>query len=175
VGLQDLISNKDPQIRTSSPIALKVVQEYCPVRWGNAPEQNPISGGAIHHPVHGAINQAAGCSGISWDTVEHDRNPGDVYLLPSGLPPCVTIQPKHAAKARIDIRIRPLLLNNPDNVRPVGDGVSELRIHYGPAIGFSSSSKQRQYSPFLLEGVTTLSRRILDRPKTLLAIFKGSQ
>jgi putative addiction module killer protein len=38
------------------------------------------------------------------------------------------------AKARIDIRIRRLSLNNPGDVGPVGDGVSELRIHYGPAI-----------------------------------------
>ena len=81
----------------------------------------------------------------------------------------------HVAKARIDTLIRRLSLNNPGDVRAVGDGVSELRIHYGPAIGFSSSSKQRQYSFFLLEGVTTLSRRLLDRPKTLLAIFRGSQ
>ena len=36
------------------------------------------------------------------------------------------------AKARIDIRIRRLLLGNPGDVAPVGDGVSELRIHYGP-------------------------------------------
>ena len=33
------------------------------------------------------------------------------------------------AKARIDIRIRRLSQNNPGDVRPVGDGVSELRIH----------------------------------------------
>jgi len=36
------------------------------------------------------------------------------------------------AKARIDIRIRRLSLNNPGDVRPVGEGVSELRINYGP-------------------------------------------
>jgi putative addiction module killer protein len=36
------------------------------------------------------------------------------------------------AKARIDIRIRRLSLGNLGDVRPVGDGVSELRIHYGP-------------------------------------------
>lgn len=37
------------------------------------------------------------------------------------------------AKARINVRIRRLLLGNPGDVRPVGRGVSELRIDYGPA------------------------------------------
>jgi putative addiction module killer protein len=36
------------------------------------------------------------------------------------------------ARARIDIRIRRLSLGNSGDIRPVGDGVSELRILYGP-------------------------------------------
>ena len=36
------------------------------------------------------------------------------------------------AKARIAIRIRRLSLGNPGDVRPVGGGVPELRIDYGP-------------------------------------------
>jgi putative addiction module killer protein len=36
------------------------------------------------------------------------------------------------ARARIDIRIRRLSTGNPGDVKPVGQGVSELRIDYGP-------------------------------------------
>ena len=36
------------------------------------------------------------------------------------------------ARARIDVRIRRLSLGNPGDVRPVGEGVSEMRIDYGP-------------------------------------------
>ena len=36
------------------------------------------------------------------------------------------------ARARIDIRIRRLSLGNLGDVRPVGEGVSEVRIDYGP-------------------------------------------
>jgi putative addiction module killer protein len=36
------------------------------------------------------------------------------------------------ARARIDIRVRRLSLGNPGDVKPVGEGVSELRIDHGP-------------------------------------------
>jgi putative addiction module killer protein len=36
------------------------------------------------------------------------------------------------ARARIDVRIRRLSLGNPGDVKPVSEGVSELRIDYGP-------------------------------------------
>lgn len=36
------------------------------------------------------------------------------------------------ARARIDIRIRRLALGNPGDAKPVEEGVSELRIDYGP-------------------------------------------
>jgi putative addiction module killer protein len=36
------------------------------------------------------------------------------------------------AQARINVRIRRLSLGNPGDVKPVGAGVSEMRIDYGP-------------------------------------------
>jgi putative addiction module killer protein len=38
----------------------------------------------------------------------------------------------HQARARITARIRRLSLGNPGDVKPVGSGVSEMRIDYGP-------------------------------------------
>jgi len=36
------------------------------------------------------------------------------------------------ARARITVRIRRLSLGNPGDVKPVGGGVAEMRIDYGP-------------------------------------------
>lgn len=35
-------------------------------------------------------------------------------------------------RARIEVRLDRLALGNPGDVKPVGEGISELRITYGP-------------------------------------------
>jgi putative addiction module killer protein len=45
------------------------------------------------------------------------------------------------ARARIQVRIERLIAGNPGDVEPIGEGVSELRIDYGP--GYRVYFKQR--------------------------------
>ena len=45
------------------------------------------------------------------------------------------------ARARVQVRIERLARGNPGDVEPVGEGVSELRINYGP--GYRVYFKQR--------------------------------
>ncbi len=48
------------------------------------------------------------------------------------------------ARARILMRVERLAAGNPGNVRPVGEGVSELRIDYGPGyrVYFTRSGRE---------------------------------
>ncbi len=55
------------------------------------------------------------------------------------------------AKARIDARIRRLELGNAGDAKPVGSGVSELRIDYGPGYRIYFC-KQGQTIVLLLSG-----------------------
>ena len=54
------------------------------------------------------------------------------------------------ARAKILVRIQRLALGNPGDVEPVGDGVSEMRIHYGP--GYRVYYKQSGTTIRLLYG-----------------------
>ena len=59
------------------------------------------------------------------------------------------------ARVRIDSRIRRLSLSNPGDVRPVGEGVSEIRIDYGPGYRVYFGSEVRPLSSFWPEATRT--------------------
>jgi putative addiction module killer protein len=52
------------------------------------------------------------------------------------------------ARARVQARIERLAAGNPGDVEPVGEGVSELRIDYGP--GYRVYFKKRGREPIIL-------------------------
>jgi putative addiction module killer protein len=52
------------------------------------------------------------------------------------------------ARARVQVRIERLAMGNPGDVKPVGEGVSELRIQYGP--GYRVYFKQQGNALILL-------------------------
>ena len=56
------------------------------------------------------------------------------------------------ARVRIDNRIRRLSLVNPGDVRPVGEGVSEIRIDYGPGYRVYFSQRGEALVVLLAEG-----------------------
>ena len=57
-----------------------------------------------------------------------------------------------AAKVRIDIRIRRLSLGNPGDVKPVGEGVSELRVKFGPGYRVYFVQRGNEYIVLLAGG-----------------------
>jgi putative addiction module killer protein len=56
------------------------------------------------------------------------------------------------ARARVQARIERLAMGNPGDVQPVGEGVSELRIHYGPGYRVYFTQRGRQVIVLLAGG-----------------------
>lgn len=57
-----------------------------------------------------------------------------------------------AARARIQVRIERLAAGNAGDVRPVGEGVSELRIDYGPGYRLYFTQRGRELVVLLAGG-----------------------
>ncbi len=56
------------------------------------------------------------------------------------------------ARARIMVRIERLSSGNPGDVKPVGEGVSELRVSYGPGYRVYCKQHGKQYIILLAGG-----------------------
>ena len=56
------------------------------------------------------------------------------------------------ARARILVRVERLAAGNPGDVRPIGEGVSELRIDYGPGYRVYFNKRDRRIVVLLAGG-----------------------
>jgi putative addiction module killer protein len=73
----------------------------------------------------------------------------------------------HQARARIVARIRHLEQGNPGDVAPVGGGVSEMRIHYGPSYRVYFVQRSTEIVLLLCGGDKRSQAADIDRAKTL--------
>ncbi len=71
------------------------------------------------------------------------------------------------AKARMNVRIRRLSLGNPGDVKPVGEGVSELRIDYGPGYRIYYVRKGKAVVVLLAGGDKRTQQKDIETAKTL--------
>jgi len=71
------------------------------------------------------------------------------------------------AKARVNIRIRRLSLGNPGDVKPVGEGVSELRVDYGPGYRVYFAQKADVFVVLLAGGDKATQDRDIRQSKAL--------
>lgn len=69
------------------------------------------------------------------------------------------------AIARIQIRIDKLALGNPGDVRPVGSGISEMRIDYGPGYRVYFSQRGSDLVILLCGGDKTTQTSDIEKAK----------
>lgn len=68
---------------------------------------------------------------------------------------------------RINIRIRRLSLGNPGDVRPVGEGISELRIDYGPGYRIYFVERGNELILLLMGGDKSSQQKDIAKAKAL--------
>ena len=71
------------------------------------------------------------------------------------------------ARMRINIRIRRLSLGNPGDVKPVGEGISELRIDYGPGYRVYYLQRVNEFVLLLVGGDKSSQEKDIVRAKAL--------
>jgi putative addiction module killer protein len=76
------------------------------------------------------------------------------------------------AKAKILVRIERLAVGNPGDVAPVGQGISELRIDYGPGYRVYYVQRGVRYILLLAGGDKTTQGRDIARAKRLAAAYQ---
>jgi putative addiction module killer protein len=76
------------------------------------------------------------------------------------------------AKAKLLLRIDRLAHGNPGDVAPVGEGVSELRINYGPGYRVYYVKRGDRYILLLAGGDKSTQSRDITRARRLAAEYR---
>ena len=71
------------------------------------------------------------------------------------------------ARARIAARVRRLAFGNPGDVKPVGEGVSELRVQYGPGYRLYFVRRGEVLIVLLCGGDKSTQERDIEKAKSL--------
>lgn len=71
------------------------------------------------------------------------------------------------ARMRINIRIRRLSLGNPGDVKPVGQGISEMRVDYGPGYRVYFILKENELIVLLVGGDKSTQEKDIAKAKQL--------
>jgi putative addiction module killer protein len=79
----------------------------------------------------------------------------------------------YQAIARINARIRRLSLGNPGDVKPIGSGVSEMRINYGPGYRVYYLQRRTIFVVLLCGGDKRTQDADIKRALTMAKDFKG--
>ena len=75
----------------------------------------------------------------------------------------------HRARAKIAARIDRLALGNAGDVRPVGEGISELRIHYGPGYRVYLTKRSEALIVLLCGGDKSAQAKDIEAARALAA------
>lgn len=78
------------------------------------------------------------------------------------------------ARARIQIRIRRISIGNFGDVRPVGEGVSELRVDYGPGYRVYFCKRGELLVLLLAAGTKKTQEADIAKAKELAKSWKGA-
>jgi putative addiction module killer protein len=76
-------------------------------------------------------------------------------------------------RAKILVRIRRLAFGNPGDVRPVGSGISEMRIDHGPGYRVYFVQRGAALVLILCGGDKTTQERDIKRAKSMAARVEG--
>ncbi|NKC16445.1 MAG: type II toxin-antitoxin system RelE/ParE family toxin [Gammaproteobacteria bacterium] len=79
----------------------------------------------------------------------------------------------HRAKARIQMRIRRLSLGNPGDIKPVGEGLSEMRIDYGPGYRVYYMQHNSVLVVLLCGGDKSTQQNDIAKAKELASEWRG--